>query len=121
MIYFFIWKYEKDSLKQFIETINALHSTIKLTAERSGEEIDFLDVNVRLRNRQLETDQHIKSNDTHLFLDSTSCHLYHCKKSIQYSQAFIYTGYLLIMKNLINAATYSSQQRLKEMTDGKRL
>ena len=118
---FFIWKYEKDSLKQFIETINALHSTIKLTAERSGEEIDFLDVNVRLRNRQLETDQHIKSNDTHLFLDSTSCHLYHCKKSIQYSQAFIYTGYLLIMKNLINAATYSSQQRLKEMTDGKRL
>ena len=85
------------------------------------EEIDFLDVNVRLRNRQVETDQHMKPDDTHLFLESTSCHLYHCKKSIHYSQAFIYTGYVLIMKNLINAATYNLQQRLKEMTDGKRL
>ena len=85
------------------------------------EEIDFLDVNVRLRNRQVESDQHMKPNDNHLFLDSTSCHLYHCKKSIHYSQAFIYTGYVLIMKNLINAATYNLQQRLKEMTDGKRL
>ena len=54
------------------------------------EEINFFDVNVRLNNRQLETDQHIKPNDTHQFLDSTSCHPYHCKKSIPYSQALRY-------------------------------
>ena len=52
--------------------------------------INVLDVNVRLRNRQLETDLHIKPTDTHQFLDSTSCHPYHCKKSIPYSQALRY-------------------------------
>ena len=52
--------------------------------------INVLDVNVRLRNRQLETDLHIKPTDTHQFLDSTSCQLYHCKKSTPYSQALRY-------------------------------
>ena len=43
-------------------------------------------MNIRLRNRHIETDLHIKPTDTHPFLD-TSCHPYHCKKSISYSQA----------------------------------
>ena len=69
MIYFFIWEHGEDSLKQFNETLNVFHPTIKFTAEWSREEINFLDVNVRLRNRQLETDLYIKPNDTHQFLD----------------------------------------------------
>ena len=48
---FFIWEHGEDSLKQFIETLNALHITIKFTAEWSREEINFLDVNVRLKKR----------------------------------------------------------------------
>ena len=87
---FFIWEHGEDSLKQFIETLNASRPTIKFTAEWSKEEINFLDVNIRLKNRQLETDLHIKPTDTHQFLDSTSCHLYHCKKSIPYNQALRY-------------------------------
>ena len=87
---FFIWEHGEDSLKQFTETLNACHSTIKFTAEWSKEEINFLDVNVRLRNRQLETDLHIKPIDTHQVLDSISCHPYHCKKNIPYSQALRY-------------------------------
>ena len=50
----------------------------------------FMPVKARLRNSQLETDLHIKPTDTHQFLDSTSCHPYHCKKSIPYSQALRY-------------------------------
>ena len=46
--------------------------------------------NVSLRNRQLETDLHIKPTGTHQFLDSTSCHPYHCNKSIPYIQALRY-------------------------------
>ena len=79
---FFIWEHGKDFLKQFIEILNAYHPTIKFTAEWSKEEINFSDVDVRLRNRQLDTDLHIKPTDTYHFLDSASCHLYHCKKSI---------------------------------------
>ena len=51
---FFIWEHGEDSLKQFIETLNAFHPTTKFTAEWSREEIKFLDANVRLRNRQLK-------------------------------------------------------------------
>ena len=87
---FFIWKHREDSSKKFIEALNACHPTMKFTAEWSKEEINFLDVNVRLQNRQLETDLHIKPTDTHHFLDSTSCHSYHYKKSIPYSQALRY-------------------------------
>ena len=50
----------------------------------------FTPVKVRLRNSQLETDLHIKPTDTHQFLNSTSCHPCHCKKSIPYSQALRY-------------------------------
>ena len=89
-IYFFIWEHEEDYLNQFLETLNAFHPTIKFTAEWSREEIDMLDVNVRLRNRKLETDLYIKLTDTHQFLDSKSCHPYHCKKIISYSQALRY-------------------------------
>ena len=87
---FFIWEHAEDSLKQFIETLNACHPTIKFTAEWSNKGKNVLDVNVRLRNRQLETDLHIKPTDTRQFLDSTSCQPYHCKKSIPYSQALRY-------------------------------
>ena len=71
---FFIREHGEDSLKQFIETLNTCHPIFKFTAEWPKEEKNFLDVNVRLRNWQLETDLHIKQTDTHQFLDSTSCH-----------------------------------------------
>ena len=48
---FFIWEHGEDSLKQFIETLNVLHITIKFMAEWPREEINFLDVNVRLKKR----------------------------------------------------------------------
>ena len=54
------------------------------------KEINFLDVNIRLRNGQIGTDLHIKPTETHQFVDSISCHTYHCKKSITYSQAVRY-------------------------------
>ena len=87
---FFVWEHGEDSSKQFIEILNACHPPIKFTAEWSKEVINFLDVNVRLRNRQLESGLHIKLTNTHQFLDSISCHPYHCKKSISYSQALRY-------------------------------
>ena len=60
-VIFFIWEHEEDSLKQSIETLNAFHSTIKITVEWSKEEINILEANLRLRNRQLETGLHVKT------------------------------------------------------------
>ena len=68
----------------------SFHPTIKFTADWSREEINLLEINVRLRNSELETELYIKPTDTHQCLDSTSCHPYHYKKSIAYSQALRY-------------------------------
>ena len=38
-------------------------------------------------NNQLVTDLYIKPADTHQYLNASSCHVYHPKKSIPYSQA----------------------------------
>ena len=50
---FFISEHGENYLIQFIETVNAFHSTLKFSTEQSREEINFLDVTVGLRNRQL--------------------------------------------------------------------
>ena len=73
-----------------MEKLIASHSTIKFTGEWLKQEKNFSDVNIRRRNSQIGTDLHIKPADTHQFIDSTSCHTYHCKKSIPYSQALPY-------------------------------
>ena len=63
------------------------HSTIKITVEYSKEEVNFLDINIKLIDRKLKTDLFFKPIDTSQFLDPTSCHPYHYKKGIPYSQA----------------------------------
>ena len=67
--------------------VNCYHPTIKFTADYSREEIHFLDVSVRKTNKQLVTDLYIEPTDTHQYLHASSCHVYHSKKSIPYSQA----------------------------------
>ena len=82
---FFIWEHGEESLKEFINEINSFHPTIKFTADWSKEKVNFLDVEVTLRNGVLSTDLFVKATDTHQFLDPSSCHPYHCKKGIPYS------------------------------------
>ena len=62
------------------------HPTIKFTADWSKEKVNFLDVEVTLKNGVLSTDLFVKPTDTHKFLDLTSCHTCYCKKGIPYSQ-----------------------------------
>ena len=51
------------------------------------ERIDFLDVEIFKEGNQLLAEVFVKSIDTHQYLLATSCHVYHSKKSIPYSQA----------------------------------
>ena len=61
--------------------------TIKFTANDSREKIRFLNVEVIKKGKQLVTDLYIKPTDTHQYLDASSCHAFHSKKSIPFSQA----------------------------------
>ena len=84
---FFLWEHGEEKLKGFIEHLNEKHPTIKFTAEWSKTSINFLDVTVSLVGRNITTDLYVKPTDSHQYLHSSSCHPYHCKKGIPYSQA----------------------------------
>ena len=68
--------------------MNTLHPTIKFDsqAQYSTESLDFLDVTVSRVGDKLKTDLFTKATDTHQFLEFSSCHPYHTKRSIPYSQ-----------------------------------
>ena len=58
------------------------HSTIK------EEEVNFLKLNIKLIDGEFMTDLFVEPTIylLHLFLDLISCHSYHCKRGIHYSQ-----------------------------------
>ena len=62
----FIWEHGEESLKVFIEQVNMFHFTIKFTAEYSKEEVNFLDVNIKLIDEELKTDLFVKPSLTNL-------------------------------------------------------
>ena len=89
---FFIWEHGEESLNEFLSYLNTLHPTIKFEspAQYSRETLDFLDVTLtRVRDR-LKTDIFTKKTDTHQFLEFTSCHPFHTKRSIPYRVELIY-------------------------------
>ena len=84
---FLIWQHGEENLKIFLEHLNNFHPTIKFTADYSHTKVNFLDVQVIRSGNKLITDLYIKPTDTHQYLEASSCHVYHCKSSIPYSQA----------------------------------
>ena len=84
---FFLWEHGEEKLKKFIEYLNEKHPPIKFTAKWSQTSINFLDVTVSFIRGKITTDLYVKAEDSHQFLHSSSCHPYHCRKGIPYSQA----------------------------------
>ena len=84
---FMLWQHGEKELEKFLEFLNCYHPTIKFTANYSRNKVNFLDVSVRKKDNQLVTDLYIKPTDTRQYLHASSCHVYHSKKSIPYSQA----------------------------------
>ena len=84
---FFLWEHGEEKLKRFIEYLNEKHPTITFMVEWSQTSINFLDVSVSFTDRKITTDLYVKATDSHQYLHSSSCHPYHCKKGIPYSQA----------------------------------
>ena len=65
-----------------------MHPTIKFTSEWSYRSVSFLDVKINLNEEgRIVTDLFTKPTDTHEYLHRQSCHPWHCKTTIAYSQA----------------------------------
>ena len=84
---FMLWQHGEENLKMFLEALNCCHPSIKFTADYSKHSVNFLDVSVKKLSNRLITDVYIKPTDTHQYLHASSCHVFHSKKSIPFSQA----------------------------------
>ena len=84
---FAIWTHGEHVLCRFIESLNPHHPTVKFTSTWSAEQVTFLDTTVYPKDGQISTDLYTKPTDKHQYLHMDSCHPFHCKASIPYSQA----------------------------------
>ena len=83
---FFIWNHGKEELENFMEELISFSDHIKFTFESDKENINYLDVNINLSNGHLMTNMHVKPTDRHQYLDYSSPHHNHIKRSVVYSQ-----------------------------------
>ena len=84
---FLILTASKKELDAFLERIINFHPNLKFTHKRSREEINYLDVTVRVNHVEFITDLYCKPTDGHQYLHYESCHGSHTKSSIIFSQA----------------------------------
>ena len=84
---FFIWTHGTQKLDSFLNEPNKFHPNLSFTYETSKERVNFLDLNVSLRNGAISTDLYVKPTDGHQYLHCKSSHPEHIKNSILYNQA----------------------------------
>ena len=86
---FFIWTASEKELDDYLERVNNFYPNLKFTHEheRTREQINFLDVVVRVNHGEFITNFYCKPADGHQYLHFESCHPSHTKSSIIFSQA----------------------------------
>ena len=84
---FFIWTHIDEKLIQFLNELNNIHPNLSFIYETSENNVNFLDLNVSLRDVAIHTDLYIKPTDGHQYLHYQSSHPHHIKVSIPYSEA----------------------------------
>ena len=98
-----VWTEGEDNLKTFIHYLNSIHPTIKFTHEYSNslhQTLPFLDVQVHLNNKQIQTDLHTKPTDKHQYLHKTSCH----PAPFRSASPYAYAASASLTSSLVNAA-----------------
>ena len=76
---FVIWTHGESSLRDFIESLNRHHPTIKFTATWSAQKVTFLNTTVYLKNGWIQTDLYVKCTDKHQYHHMDSCILFTVK------------------------------------------
>ena len=79
---FFIWTHGTQELDSFLNELNKFHPNLSFTYETSKERVNFLDLNLSIRNGAISTDLYIKPTDGHQYLHYYSSHPEHIKNLI---------------------------------------
>ena len=83
---FFISTHGGEQLKLFPKDLNDFHPNLKFTYETSQNSVNYLDLNVSLKDNAIFTDLHFIHTDGHQFPHYKSLHPRHIKNSIPYGQ-----------------------------------
>ena len=84
---FEVWTHGEEALHEYTGFINSIYPTIKFVLRYSKNQLEFLDVNIKLNNGLISTDVYSKPTDGHLYLLTTSAHPKSNLKSIPFSIA----------------------------------
>ena len=68
-----VWPHGEQELLTFFEVLNTFHPNIKLSLSY-GEEVNFLDLTLRIRNQRIEYRTFSKDTDCHILLTPSSHH-----------------------------------------------
>ena len=78
----------KEECELLVTWLNSLMpGSIRFKYEFSYEKIEFLDLEIYLKDGKLKTNMFVKPTNKQLYLDFNSSHPEHCKESIPFSQA----------------------------------
>ena len=80
---FILWNGSRERLEQFLAFVNTLDEFLKFTMEIGGDSLAYLDLMISIMNGQLFTTVYSKPTDSHLYLQSDSCHPKQSIKGIQ--------------------------------------
>ena len=81
-----ITKMNMQQLQSFIDFVGNFHSSIKFTSTIHRSAVNFLDIQIKLKENKISTSIFYKSTDSHSFLMYSSSHPESCKSSIPFSQ-----------------------------------
>ena len=87
---FFTWPDSESSLLTFLNYLNNCHPSIKFEFSYSYNKVTFLDTTTYLQDNTIKTTIYTKPTDKKQYLHFNSCHPFHTKKAIPYSQALRY-------------------------------
>ena len=83
----FICAHGKEEFENLMKELNGFRDHTKFTLESNKESINFLDVNINLSSGHLMTNMYVKPTDCHQYLNYSSSHASHTKRSMVYSQS----------------------------------
>ena len=71
---FFIWTHCREKLEGYLDNFNKFHPNLRFTLEYSRKNVTFLDLDVKILDRKIVTNLHIKATDRHQYLHYTLSH-----------------------------------------------
>ena len=85
---FLLFKGSREDCDRLTDKLNnIMPGIIKLKCNFSNNDLEFLDLRIKIVGGRLETEIFVQPTNLKLFLDYKSNHPTHCKDSIVYSQA----------------------------------